>query len=254
MSVLLYEWRRITSLRSTWVLSGIGLTQALAILIIPILLMVDFTSTTATSLNELLPVTIVPVFIIFMSTIAAAAFGHDYRHGTIRTSLSLFPNRLEFLVGRVTIALLFTTAVYVVTVFSVIATVSIWNSVTGGFDWATFAAAFVRALLYMTIYNLGVIAIVMLTRIQALGIVGPLVMTLAVEGIITVLLSSRYPDLSDYMPYSQGFSWVIGSMYDSTTDYTSVVHVFTSIPLSFVGFNAFLFLLAAWLFHRRDAA
>lgn len=254
MSVLLYEWRRISTLRSTWILSGFGLLQALLILILPLALSVEFTQSTSTSLNELIPITIVPIFIIFMSTIAAAAFGHDYRHGTIRTSLSLFPNRIELFFGRVTVALLFTTVVFIVTVAAVILTIIAWSSATGGFEWTTFWPAFIRALLYMTIYNLGVIAIVMLTRIQALGIVAPLMMTLAVEGIVTLILSSRYPWISDYMPYSQGFNWVIGATYDSSYDYTSIATVFTSIPLVFVGFNAFLLLLALWLFQRRDAS
>lgn len=254
MSVLIYEWRRISTLRSTWILSGLALGQALLILLLPLLLSVEFYQKTSTSLNDLIPITIVPIFIIFMSTIAGAAFGHDYRHGTIRTSLSLFPNRLELLFGRVTLVLLFTTFVYAMTVLALIFTVLVWSSATGGFDWTTFAPAFIRALLYMTIYNLGVLAIVMLTRIQALGIVGPLMMTLAVEGIVTLILSSRYPSISDYMPYSQGINWAIGSMYESTSDYTSVTSVFTSIPLPFLGFNVTLFLIAIWLFHRRDAS
>lgn len=254
MSVLLYEWRRISTLRSTWILSDLALAQALLILILPLALSVEFTKNTSTTLNELIPITIVPIFIIFMSTIVAAAFGHDYRHGTIRTSLSLFPNRMELLFGRVTIALVFTALVYIVTIVALILTISAWSSVTGGFDWTTFPPAFIRTLLYMTIYNLGVLAIVMLTRIQALGIVVPLMMTLAVEGIITLILSSRYPWISDYMPYSQGFNWAIGASYESSFDYTSISTVFTSIPLSYVVFNAVLCILAVLVFQRRDAS
>ena len=251
---MLYEWRRISTLRSTWVLSGLGLLQALLILILPLALSVEVTQTSSTSLNQLIPITIVPIFIIFMSTIAAAAFGHDFRHGTIRTSLSLFPSRLELAIGRITVALLFTTAVFITTVLALILTIILWSSATGGFEWTTFWPAFIRTLLYMTIYNLGVIAIVMLTRIQALGIVGPLMMTLAVEGIVTLILSSRYPWISDYMPYSQGINWALGSTYDSSYDYTSIATVFTSIPIVFVGFNAFLLLVALVLFQRRDAS
>ncbi len=254
MSVLLYEWRRISTLRSTWILSGLGLLQALLILVLPLALSVEVTQSSSTSLNDLIPVTIVPIFIIFMSTIAAAAFGHDYRHGTIRTSLSLFPNRLELFLGRVTIALLFTAGVFATTVLALILTTTLWSSATGGFEWTTFWPAFIRTLLYMTIYNVGVIAIVMLTRIQALGIVVPLMMTLAVEGIITFILSSRYPWISDYMPYVEGISWAVGATYDSSYDYTSIAAVFTSIPLIFVGFNAVLLIIALLLFQRRDAS
>lgn len=254
MSVLLYEWRRISTLRSTWILSGLALGQALLILILPLALSVQFTDNTATTLNELIPITIVPIFTIFMSTIVAAAFGHDYRHGTIRTSLSLFPNRMELLFGRLTVALLFTAVVFVITIFAIILTIMSWSSATGGFDWTTFPPAFIRALLYMTIYNLGVMAIVMLTRIQAIGIVGPLMMTLAVEGIISLILGSRYPWISDVLPYSQSFNWVLGASYDSSIDYTSINTVFTSIPMSFLVFNLGLCILAVFVFQRRDAS
>lgn len=254
MSVLLYEWRRISTLRSTWILSGLALGQALSILVLLLTLSGEFTPSTATTLNELIPITLVPIFIIFMSTITAASFGHDYRHGTIRTSLSLFPNRVELLFGRVTVVLLFTVSVYVITIFAIILTIVSWSSVTGGFDWTTFPPTFIRTLLYMTIYNVGAMAIVMLTRIQALGIVGPLMMTLAVEGIISLILGSRYPWITDYMPYSQGFNWVLGATYDSSSDSTSISNVFTTLPLSFLGFNMVLLILAIFAFQRRDAS
>ncbi|MEN9923252.1 MAG: hypothetical protein RIS09_766 [Actinomycetota bacterium] len=254
MSVLLFEWRRISTLRSTWILSVIAILQAVLILNLPFLLAEVPESATATSLNDVMPLVIIPVFIIFMSTIVAAAFGHDYRHGTIRTSLSLFPNRFELLFGRVVVAFLFTFVIYVVTILAIVATIYAWSSVSGGLQWASFWPAFLRGLLYMTIYNLGVIAVVMMTRIQALGIVAPLMMSLAVENIVLLTLGNRYAWLGEYFPYSQGLNWALGFSNDFAANSGTVTDVFTSMPPSFLISQIVLFGFATFLFQKRDTS
>ena len=111
---LLYEWNRITSVRSTYWLSGIalGLSACIAFFI-----SVGFNSSNFTSdgvSNYLQASTLVvtaggSVFIVpvlsapFCGVIGAMAFGHEYRYGTIKQTLTAIPDRVHVFVGKLLI-------------------------------------------------------------------------------------------------------------------------------------------------------
>ncbi|MEY2635281.1 MAG: hypothetical protein RIS75_1221, partial [Actinomycetota bacterium] len=122
IAALRYEWRRLSSIRSTWIITAISFAQAVGF----IWLFASFTGTLLsgdgqaitpqpTDFRTIIPFIFLPFFPLIVSTLAGQAFGHDYRHGTIRLTLSNFPNRGQILLARVGLLLGFVTALSVVT-------------------------------------------------------------------------------------------------------------------------------------------
>ena len=194
IAALRYEWRRLSSIRSTWIITAIAFAQAVGF----IWLFATFTNSMAvdaggtlrpepTDLRTIIPFIFLPFFPLIVSTLAGQAFGHDYRHGTIRLTLSNFPNRGQILLARVGLLLGFVTALSVVTVAVCVGIVELYSSTTGGIEWSTFAETALKLWAYLLMYMIVCMAIVVVTRIMALGIVIPLVMVLIVENLMVLL-------------------------------------------------------------------
>jgi ABC-type transport system involved in multi-copper enzyme maturation permease subunit len=109
-----YEFLRITSLRSSWVLTILGTLMTAGISYLPLSMGNLTGDAQGLSLSNLTPA-FVPLWGVWAATIASQAFGHDYRHGTIRITLSTFPNRL---------------AVYFVRVFTILIWCAVWLAIT----------------------------------------------------------------------------------------------------------------------------
>jgi ABC-2 type transport system permease protein len=255
IAALRYEWRRLKSIRSTWIITAIAFTQAVGF----IWLFSQFSASSAisgegivstpepTDFRSIIPFIFLPFFPLIVSTLAGQAFGHDYRHGTIRLTLSSFPRRGQILFARVFMLLGFVTLLSVLTVGASVGIVELNKSTTGGMVWSTFAESALKLWAYLLGYMIICMALVVLTRIMALGIVIPLVMVLIVENLLIVLGMWKAEWLPRWVPFTNATEWVTGNSEGFGDG------VLSGTPWPFFGLAAILSVAAIYRFMRKDA-
>ena len=190
-----YEWLRLTTIRSTWIMLGtpIVLTAVVGWLFGHFSNSLDPGGDGATVSFGLL-ISASPVMTlaaVFLSVVFAQSIGQEYRHGLIRVTLTQFPHRSRVLVVKIVMMgiLMLVMAVIVVAVLWGAAIVGI--APTGGsikYVAAIDNPLIVRALLYVLIFTMIAFAITMITRIIQLGIILPIVLALLVEPIVRVIV------------------------------------------------------------------
>jgi ABC-2 type transport system permease protein len=247
-AALLYEWRRLWSVRATWIMSFayLGFTALLGWAPIHFVDEVNgmqsWKGLYSTNANFLC--------LVMLSVVASQIFGHEYRYGLIRLTLSEFPVREKVLAAK-TIML----AVYVLIMtflgWSVLGLVG--ASAPSG-TISTDGAGFNinggspsepwQVLVYGFAYCLLALSITVLTRNLALGVVVPLLMASLIEGLVQVInaLSKGKLDwLENILPISNGTAWL------------------TKLPdvpnggLIFAAWIVGTYLLATITFFKRDA-
>lgn len=239
-----YEFIRMTSVRSTWVITILG-TLMIGLLVSLSLSNwggSDVYSETGITFYEFAPF-VAPVWSIWASAIAAQAFGHDFRHGTIRLTLSTFPNRMKVYFVRAS-AVLIWCAVWLLLIFAiVIAMVTAQESIVGGFNFPGSVDSFGRVAVYAMLYVLSALAIVMITRILALGVVVPLILASVAENIYSVLAPESLRWTIEYLPYSRALIWSMSMDVPMANE--------TAIPLAVL--TVALLTIAGFMFIKRDA-
>lgn len=208
-AALRYEWRRLTTILSTWIMASLAVLVILGFSAL-------FAIVTSSSIPEpgvLTPgalgqLVVNPFFInlggVFLSVIAAQAIGQDYRHGMIRLTLSAFPRRSVILSAKVLLMLL-TVAVVSVVAFALSSLVGILTAHVGvdTVSLVMMGKGIIVLLLYCTI----TFALTVLTRILALGIIIPVVVALILEGILTAIaFFSNNEWLARILPFQQAFA------------------------------------------------
>jgi ABC-2 type transport system permease protein len=202
-AVLRYEWRRLVSIRSTWVMVAVAAAVSLALgYLIGALAEFGVEPTVATVSTVF--ATSAWIGVIFLSVVAAQSFGQEYRHGVIRITLATFPQRWRVMVGK---------GVMVVAVVAVGAVIAGAAGFVGGLLRAlqggtapTLAGAeeamfMARVLVCVVLYCLIVFALTALLRNMALGITIPIVLAVIVEPLIAVFGGSEMP-LRVVLPFS----------------------------------------------------
>lgn len=243
MRLFKYEFIRMTSLRSTWVITILGTLMVSSF----VALMLsnwneEYVYSEGITFNEFAPF-VAPIWSIWASAIAAQAFGHDFRHGTIRLTLSTFPNRLKVYFVR-TSAVLLWCAIWLLVVFAiVIALVTAQEVKTGGFNFPGSVDSFGRVAVYALLYILSALAIVMVTRILALGVVVPLILSSVAENIYMVLAPENLRWTVEYLPYSRALTWAMS--------FEGPLGNENAIPLAVL--TAGLLAIAGVMFLKRDA-
>lgn len=102
MEILAFEYRRAKSIRTTWITSLFVILAAAAF---------AYLGTFADDFDEGLdriPTTDLvagallgnPIVIVLIASLGAMAFGHEYRYGTIRLTLTAFPGRVGVFFGK----------------------------------------------------------------------------------------------------------------------------------------------------------
>ncbi len=113
---LAYEWKRITTVRSTYWFSGltVGLAAFIAFAIAASFSSSDLTSSDNGISNFLQASTLVvtagaSIFFVpvlsaaFCAVVGAMSFGHDYRYGTVKQTLTAVPDRVTLFIARTVI-------------------------------------------------------------------------------------------------------------------------------------------------------
>lgn len=174
MRALEFEWARMTSLRSTWVLlAGCVLGGTV--------LGAFYRFIDATSLDGALAVAEAPMILLTFvaSMLVARAMGDDYRYGMARTTLTLFPGRTGIFAARAVVSVVPACLAVVVGVVGAM----VASGVMSGYGVSPGVVATVasRQGLYALVYLLLVLAVTTLTRSSPIGVVTVFVLALFLE-------------------------------------------------------------------------
>jgi len=216
-AALLYEWRRITSIRSTYICSLLFLAATGAVTY----LLYQVTSgaagppdqqpqpTHSVPLESVISAGTNPISIIFLTVIAAMAFGHEYRYGTIRLTLSEFPRRWKVFAAKLLVILGWTVVVFAlsfVVAFVVLKVIGADLDPTTNDSWLSIGRTLLGALGYCAF----AFAITLLTRNLVLGVVTPLLLVAVIEPLLKLALGDRFTWLPQILPMSAGTDYMLG--------------------------------------------
>ncbi len=265
-AALRYEWRRMVTLRSTYWLVGIS-----GFIAVGLATLIGWAFASAPEIEEGpsfvigaiatqgAAVGLAPLLVSYvMGMYGLFTFGHEYRHGMIRATLTAVPTRGALFVAKIVLTALVTGVTGLVcTALGVL----IGNAFLPEIDAATddMVQVVVGVGLYSALFALVGLALAALLRNQIGALVVLLLVPLVAELIIRLILT--VPDAFDdiqgaagYLPFDAG-----AQMY-TTLDLGEAVDIFGYDPpsavaggVTFAVFTALLLALAGALFSRRDA-
>ncbi len=271
IDALRYEWVRIRTVRSTYWLTAIALLFALLVSVAVAWAMRETFGTpdgpSARDLREIGPWlgtqfgrAGAPYFIAFlMAMVGILGWGHEYRHGMVRATLTALPSRpavwaAKYLVTAGWVALTVVTAYLLATGVGWLFLHGLDVSVYTARTWEGLG----RAVLYAVVLTCLAMAFTALVRNQTAALVFLFIWPLAIENVVS-LIFFVVPGLSDHADVTRFLPFDAGSRINSDTVFSPADSVFGA-PLSWVGgllvfggVTAVLMAASAVLFDRRDA-
>lgn len=216
---LRYEWVRISTVRSTWVLIGLGILVPLGFAV--------FLSWLVGNIGDQMNgprgqgpesssmlVIFLPIIAAILCTIGAASFGQEYRHGLIRLTLAQFPRRTPVFAAKALMVIAVIVVAAVLAILAVVAGEALGGLIAGtGLTWdsAAVSGLGLRALLYVVIFVLIAFAITALTRNQPVGIIVPIVLATIAESIVSTIAAVQGWDwMSWVLPFTGALNGVGG--------------------------------------------
>lgn len=257
---LRYEWVRLRTLRSTWWLSA-------AALVISILLALPALSVTGPlSVSDYASVMTggdggVMLIAIVAGLIAVFSLGHEYRHGTIRPTLTALPRRSVVLAAKAIVVLAYAACLAAVAqIVRYIVALLIWGhrlTYLGLFP-SPLGRIWIGVIAYIVVFALIGLGLAGLFRNTPGPIVVLIVVPLVIENVIRGLLSldalSSIRGLGKVLPFSAG-----ARVFSYGESNGGGPAGFNELPSPGVGLLIFVVFLAivlalTWLsFDRRDA-
>ncbi len=249
MPALRYEWRRLISIRSTWIISALYLALVGVVGLIPVFL--NSTETPVQSWEGLFSTPGNVLNAMILSVIAAQTFGHEYRYGVIRLTLSEFPVRENILLAKTLILSTYVIAMTflawaVLGVGALIAGSEKVNSDASGYTISSSdnSTQMWQVLVFGIGYCIFAMSITMLSRNLALGVTLPLLLATILEPLIGGLLgmiSESVEPVRKYLPFSSAQAWVVNA-----DDWPQAGLVFAAWVVG-------IYFLATFFFIKRDA-
>jgi len=257
-AALLYEWRRIASIRSTYVLAALFLvaTGLVAFLVYQV-------SGAGIPVEEgglgdgEVPLGVVMqagtnfLSAIFVTTIAAQSFGHEYRYGMVRLTLSEFPRRPRVYAAKLLMVLAWVAGLYLLSIAVAYAVVRLAGGQVGLLG-SEAGEQLLRAGLYLLGYSVIAFAITALTRNLILGVVVPLLLGAVVEPLASAGLADRVSWLPGYLPISAGQRFLVGDQASDVMGVDPGLALPPGGPI-FLAWVVVLAVAALVVFDRRDA-
>jgi ABC-2 type transport system permease protein len=195
--ILGYEWVRATTIKSSF---GFPLAGALLAWGVTFLFVRDPAEGSVTTFSDLAAAVFSPLSALLVTVPFAQAFGQDYRDGTMRLTLSEFPDRTKVFLAKLAVPALFA-ALGAALAIAGSALISLIGPVV---DYGAIPGMMLRAAGYSILWGLMVAAVTIFTRNMAAGIAGVLVWGLILENI----LGSFLPEgVSRFLPISRGTQW-----------------------------------------------
>ena len=199
---LAFERVRAASLRSTWVFPLIGVAISVLVALQGNATASDGWSDT---LSDYVPSSYTFISALFITIPFAQAFGHEYRDGTMRLTLSLFPHRRQVFAAKLAVpaAVAAAAAALSALAISVIGLTS--GHVT---DAGALPSVLVRCVGFTLMWGLLVASITVLTRNLAAGVTGVLIWYLLIEQLLLSLVGNSVENLDEFMPLLNGQKWM----------------------------------------------
>lgn len=268
---LRYEWMRIRTVRSTYWLTGLALAFCVAVSVAVSWAMVATFGTpegpTEQDLREVGPWlgtqfarAGAPYFVAYLlAMIGILSWGHEYRHGMVRATLTALRSRSAVWVAKyvvavvwvaVTVAVGYLLAVAVGSMFLSGKGVDLWNGVT--------YAGLGRAVLYAVLLAALAMAFTGLVRNQTAALVLLFIWPLAVENIITLVFFivpglRDHTELTRFLPFAAGGRIVDDNLFAAGESLFGNPMSWVGGALIFGGLTLALMAASAVLFRERDA-
>jgi ABC-type transport system involved in multi-copper enzyme maturation permease subunit len=268
---LRYEWVRIRTIRSTYWLTGLALAFSIAVAVAVAWAMRAAIGTEdAPSSEDLAEVggwlgtqfarAGAPYFAAYLlAMIGILSWGHEYRHGMVRATLTSLTSRVAVWSAKYVVATVWVAAT--VAVGFVLSVLVGWLFLSGeGVDlWnATTYAALGRAVLWTVLLTVLAMAFTALVRNQTAALVLLFLWPLAIENVVT-LIFFLVPGLRDHSDLTRFLPFSAGSRINTDSRFAPGETLFGQ-PLTWVGgllvFGGLTLVLTALslaLFRRRDA-
>ena len=220
-AALVYEWRRITSIRSTYVLAALFLVATgLVAYLVAQVTQGSFGDPGGDGGGAMIGSGSVPLGVvmiagtnflsaIFVTTIAAQSFGHEYRYGLIRLTLSEYPRRWLIFTAKLIVVVLWVVALYLLSMLVAFVVVKIAGVAIDPVTSETWLQL-LRAGLFLIGYSILAFMLTLITRNLVLGVVIPLLLGAVVEPLASAGLVDRLPWLPQYLPISAGQTFLNG--------------------------------------------
>ena len=214
-TAIVYEWRRLWSVRATWIMSFVYLGFTALLGGGPLFLgdssmgIQTWKGLYSTSGNVLC--------LVMLSVVASQFFGHEYRYGLIRLTLSEFPARERVLIAKTLVLGVYVTLMTFVgwAVLGLVGALAPKGTITTSGAGLNINGGqpsdLWQVLIYGFAYCLLAMAITMITRNLAMGIVIPLLMATLIEGLVQLfsqLAKGKLDWLVNVLPFSNGNEWL----------------------------------------------
>lgn len=267
-SALAYEWTRIRTLRSTWWLTGLTLLLGVGIsTLFSWGISNEFSSRGASAedldglgailVTQLAATGEIPSIICFVLAILGIfAWGHEYRHGMIRASLTALNSRAEFWLAKYLVVGAWVAVVAGTTLLlSGVVGVLFLRDYVDIFTAETLGVV-VRQVLYGVLLTWLAMAFTAITRSQAFALVSIFLWPLLIESLVH-LFFLIIPALRDdtgvlrFLPFDAG-SRMVDVLSDPVSTFGDPLSP-TGGLVVFGGLTAVLMAVSWILFARRDA-
>jgi len=206
--IIKYEIIRARTLKSTWIFPFIGI--ALSWVAAYFATNNDGAtfnsegSATYFTLPQIINNTFTPLSIVFITIPFAQAFGHEFRDGTMRLTLSAYPIRIRVFVAKTLVPTVISVIAVLIAMLG-IRVIYVIRVALGSTELGTETS--LRHLAFTILWGLIVAAVVIFTRNMAAGIAGVVVWAAILETLVRGLLTSKWEKIGDYLPLLQGMSW-----------------------------------------------
>ena len=212
---LVYEWRRLWSVRATWIMTFVYLVITGLLGAGPLFLgdggfgTQTWKGLYSTNTNFLC--------LVMLSVVASQFFGHEYRYGTIRLTLTEFPKRERVVLAKTLLLAVYVTLATILgwAVLGVVGSIAPEGSIgTNGPGLSINGgepSELWQVLVFGFAYCLIAMSLTMITRNLALGIVLPLLLSSIIEGLIVLfagLANGKMDWIVDALPFANGTAWL----------------------------------------------
>ncbi len=255
-----YEWMRLKTLRSTWIIAGLSALFTLGLSIIIAIYQASHLDAGETWDKTWVDVVTASMFALswlFGTLLGIFAFGHEYRHGTMRPTLSALPRRRILALAKFAVPALFIVAVVSASgiVGIVISRLILGDHLVEGLTSNHLVPIVAMTLLRSALWAILAAAFTALLRSQIGSLVTLLVWSFVLEPLVTVLLnidalhSVRF--VAKFLP--KNMSDVMTSVGDRPNNSEFEFLSWSSGAIGFTVLTLVLAILATELFVRRDA-
>lgn len=266
-AALRYEWRRLWTIRSTyWLIATVLVLQLIFCLIAaasapPIEAFFDAEEVVSAIVSLGASYGVSPLFSAYIiGLIGVFTFGHEYRHGMIRATLTAVPNRSAVFAAKAVIAAALAATLALACALIGLAASALFIDTQGALSSRTVWGVILGLILYTTLFGMCGMATAALLRNQTGAVALMLLFPSVIEAVVRLLLilvsqgGNDANELAKFLPFDAGSQMFARPAADVIAD---VIGYDPFGPLSgglvLTLFTGVLVSAAVALFLRRDA-